>query len=94
MSASLPRVSAIIVVVGLIAALGLGCAVTGGGYGYEGPGYYEPSGVAYGGWGPGYFVGPVRGDHPQGGRGDRPPPHAYRPAPASRPMPSIPSRPR
>lgn len=69
--------------------------------------YYEPYGVFYGDWGPDYFVAPFRGgDHrPDHGsrrpdRGDHRPdhdagrssPHSYRPAPASRPMPSIPSR--
>jgi hypothetical protein len=69
------------------------CAVgPGGPYGgddYVG-GYYEPVGYDYGGWGGGYGyrVGPARG----GERGGGPGPHAFRPAPASRPTPSIPSR--
>ena len=62
------------------------CVVTGGGYI---GGFYEPYGFDYGGWGPGYHVGPPRG-------GERRPaqssPHAYRPAPPSRPTPSIPTR--
>jgi len=73
------------------------CEVTGVGVdgsvgvGYA-AGYYEPYGYEYGGWGPGYHVGPGRGgDH-------RPDPprqsHTYRSAPASRPTPSIPNRPR
>ena len=84
-----------------------GCVVTGGGYGYSdgggiGAAYYESSGVEYGGWGPGYQVAPFRdGDHrlrsgdrrqtSGDGRASAP---AYRPAPASRAMPSIPSKPR
>jgi hypothetical protein len=63
-------------------------------------GYYEPYGYEYGGWGDGYRVGPGRGGDRRGGdqrggdqrggdqRGAHPP--AYRPAPASRPTPSIP----
>jgi hypothetical protein len=68
------------------------CAVTGVGVdgsvgvGYD-AGYYEPYGYEYGGWGRGYRVGPGRGGDP---RGDHPS-HSYRPAPASRPTPSIPS---
>jgi hypothetical protein len=76
-----------------------GCAVTGGGYGYDGGGvgvgldYYEPYGGGYGGWGSGYRVGPVRGgdnrrSEPSRGRGNQ---HAYRSAPASHSAPSIPS---
>ncbi|MFZ1545974.1 MAG: hypothetical protein WAT12_02585, partial [Candidatus Nitrotoga sp.] len=61
-----------------------------------GLGYYEPSyGVAYGGWGPGYRVGPPLRDgvrRPDHGR-NHAPPHTYRPAPTSHPMPSIPTRP-
>ncbi len=81
-----------------------GCVSTGGVY-YEGEDYYEPYGFDYGGWGPNYYVVPFHdrdhdhererlhgGDHrptTEGGRG-----RAYRSAPASRPIPSIPSRPR
>jgi len=58
--------------------------------GYVG-GVYEPSGSDYGGWGPGYHVAPPRrGER----RAEQPSPHAYRPAPRSRPSPSIPTRPR
>jgi hypothetical protein len=70
-----------------------GCEVTGAsvdgsvGVGYVG-GYYEPYGYEYGGWGGGYRVGPGRGDDR---RGSHPSP-SYRPAPASRRTPSIPSR--
>jgi hypothetical protein len=91
----------------LLGAAGLtmlqSCAVTGVGYdgtvgvGYYG-GYYEPYGYDYGGWGPGYRVGPGWGGERRGGyRGggghsnNRP---NYRPAPSSRPTPSIPNRPR
>jgi hypothetical protein len=63
------------------------CLVPDGGYV---GGVYEAPGYEYGGWGPGYHVGPPRG-------GERRPetssPHAYRPAPRSRPSPSIPTRP-
>jgi hypothetical protein len=74
------------------------CAVTGVGVdgsvgvGYVG-GYYEPYGYEYGGWGPGYRVGPGRGGDRRGVGAPRGP-HTYRSAPASRPTPSIPSRPR
>lgn len=68
------------------------CAVTGVGatvgVGYD-AGYYEPWGYDYGGWGNGYRVGPGRRGDPRGGH-----PRSYRPAPSSRPMPSIPNRPR
>jgi hypothetical protein len=63
------------------------CTVTPGGYV---GGVYEPSGSDYGGWGPGYHVAPPRrGER----RPEQPSPHAYRPAPRSRPSPSIPTRP-
>jgi squid-like protein/heterogeneous nuclear ribonucleoprotein A1/A3 len=71
------------------------CAVEGVGVdgsvgvvGYD-AGYYEPYGYEYGGWGSGYRVGPGRGGDPRGGH-----PGSYRRAPASRPTPSIPNRPR
>ena len=89
----------VVVVGGLFAILSSGCIVPGGGYGYDGDadvgvGYYEPVGGYYGGWGPGYRVGPGRGGDYRGGRGGGGPgpAHAYRSAPASHPMPSIPSR--
>jgi hypothetical protein len=94
---SLLRWLAIAFVIGLFTVLSPGCAVYGGGYGYDGGvgiglDYYEPYG-AYGGWGPGYYVGPFRdGAHRLDRGGGHPPPHAYRSAPASHPMPSIPSR--
>ena len=75
------------------------------GGGAVGVGYYEDYGVDYGGWGPGYQVAPFRGDdhrhdggehRPDGGHrpegGGRPGGHSYHPAPASRSMPSLPSR--
>jgi hypothetical protein len=55
------------------------------GVGYVG-GYYEPYGYDYGGWGGGYRVGPGWGGDRRGGHS----PGSYRPAPASRPTPSIP----
>jgi hypothetical protein len=56
------------------------------GVGYD-AGYYEPYGYDYGGWGHGYRVGPGRGGDPRAAH----PSHSYRPAPASRPTPSIPN---
>lgn len=89
----------------LLIAISSGCAVGDGGYGYDGGyssnvgigvGYYEPFGGDYGGWGAGYNVGPFRGgDRRTGGfdrRGGQSPQHAFRSAPASHSMPSIPSR--
>jgi hypothetical protein len=75
----------------LFALLLSSCAVTGVGvegtvgYGYD-AGYYEPWGYDYGGWGHGYRVGPGRGGDRRGEHASRP----YRPAPESRPTPSIP----
>jgi hypothetical protein len=80
-----------------LAVLPAGCVVSGG-FGYDNSGgvgvaYYEPVGVYYGGWGPDYRVAPFRGGDRrlirEGGRGSS---HAYRSAPASRSMPSLPSR--
>lgn len=96
MNISLLRFSVIAFVIGLSSVSLSGCVVADGGYGYGGGGvgvgvdYYEPYGAIYGGWGPGYRVGPYR----DGGRSDRGGgrAHAYRSAPASRSMPSIPSR--
>jgi hypothetical protein len=78
------------------------CAVTGvgveGSVGYD-AGYYAPYGYDYGDWGVGYVVGPSRccggrrdehRDHPIQSRPAHRP--AYRPAPAGRAAPSIPSR--
>jgi hypothetical protein len=96
--------SALSLVVGSLSLLAAGCVVSDGGYGYGydgsvgiGASYYEPY-DDYGGWGPGYRVAPFRGGegrhhedfrgghHEEGGRS-----HAFRSAPASRSMPSIPS---
>jgi hypothetical protein len=96
----LSRWSATAFALGLVAVLSSGCVAPVGGYGYGYDGgvsygldYYEPYGVAYGGWGSGYQVAPYHGGDQRafagGGRGA---PHAYRAAPASRAMPSIPSR--
>jgi hypothetical protein len=90
---------------GAMAALLLcACAVTGvgveGSVGYDG-GYYEPYGYDYGGWGAAYRVGPSRccdhrddhhDDHRDVDRGRVGHAPAYRPAPAGRSAPSIPSR--
>jgi hypothetical protein len=82
---------------GLVTVLLVGCAVgVEGGYGGDvgyGVDYYEPYGGLYGGWGTGFLVAPFRGggerreDRGGGGRD-----HAFRSAPASHPVPSIPSR--
>jgi hypothetical protein len=104
---SIWRWSAIACVIGLFTATLPGCVVPDGGYGYGdgyegdadiGLDYYDP-GVEYGGWEPGYQVGPFYhdGHHPEGGGhhfegGAHPQQPAYKPAPASRPMPSIPVR--
>jgi len=90
------RWSALAIEVGMLTVLSAGCVLSGGvGYddgGVVGAAYYEPAGVVYGGWGPGYRVAPYRGDgHRTTGEGGRAPVHAYRPAPASRTMPSLPS---
>ncbi|MGO9445476.1 MAG: hypothetical protein ACLPXB_11950 [Thiobacillaceae bacterium] len=93
------RGSAIAFVIGLSTVPLSGCVVPGGGYGYDNGGgvdigvdYTEPYGAVYGGWGPGYAVGPVRGGNysPERG-GGQPAQHAYRSAPASHSMPSIPT---
>jgi len=96
MNIILKRCSLSVCAVGMV-VLSTGCVVAGGGYGYDGNvgvgvgvDYYEPVGGYYGNWEPGYQVGPYR----DGGRrfdGDRGS-HAYRSAPGSRSMPSIPSR--
>ena len=84
-------------IIGLVVIVAAGCAVDGVGYGGAGyaygADYYEPYGVDYGGWGDGYFVGPYRegGGYRGGFGGGRSGGHAYRSAPASHGMPSIPS---
>lgn len=91
------RRSAIAFVIGLFTVILSGCIVPGNGYGYDGNvdvgvNYYEPFGGVYGGWGPGYNVGPYRGGgHGPERGGGHSSGHAYRAAPASHPMPSIPS---
>lgn len=98
MNNPLLRWSAIAFVIGLFTLLLSGCAVYGDGYGYyeDGVGiglnYYEPYGSYYGGWEPGYRVGPIPGGNYRSARGaGRPAPHAYKSAPATRSIPSIPS---
>jgi hypothetical protein len=81
--------AAALVLMNACAVEGVGVDGSVGVVGYDG-GYYEPDGYAYGGWGPGYRVGPGRGGYQRGGH----PSESYRRAPASRPTPSIPSRPR
>ena len=96
MKTSFMRLSAFTVAAVTWTFLSAGCIMSDGGYGYDGGGvvgvgYYEPFGVDYGGWGPGYHVAPYRdgrregGERRPGGGG-----HAYRSAPASRSMPSLP----
>lgn len=94
MTALFFRRSITVMVAGLFSLLVSGCVVPGGEYGPGfNLGYYQPSGITYGGWGSGYDVGPVRGGQVYGyPRGGRAAPYAYRAAPASRPIPSIPSR--
>ena len=103
MSAFRVRRFAITLAIGTAVVTLPSCVVPGpDGYGYGGADvgigvdYYEPYGIGYGGWGPGYRVGPYRdGGHPQEHFGGRPGggERAYRGAPASRAMPSIPSHP-
>ena len=77
------------------------CVATGPGYGGEvgvsyGVDYYEPDGYVYDRWQPGYHVAPprrgreVHAPRPQAERRTSPP--VYRPAPSSRPAPTLPSR--
>lgn len=97
MNTLLLRWTSLAFVVGTLTVFSAGCVVSGG-YGYDygggyGVPYYEPYGVYYGGWGPAYQVAPFRGvDHRLGDRRGRESAHAYRSAPASRAMPSLPSR--
>ncbi len=108
MSASPLRSARLAGLLALVTVLLCGCVATVGGYGYgEGaaivPDYYEPYGAVYGGWAPEYYVAPFRGgdrrfergEERRAGRNERPSPtRAYRGAPASRAIPSIPSAPR
>lgn len=100
MNILVPRASAIACVLALSAVPLSGCVVPGGGYGYGGgdgggvgfADYYQPSVVSYGGWGAGYQVGPPRIGDQGTSHGDiRSRSHAYRAAPASHRLPSIPS---
>ncbi len=94
MSTLFSRASAATCMLGLFTIPLSGCVAPGYGYGSDGglgiaAAYYEPYGVDYGGWGPGYLVGPPRGGYQGAVRADHHPGAvAYRPAPASRPMPS------
>jgi hypothetical protein len=74
---------------GLCACIATGPGYDGGGAGGY-VGIYGPEGYDYGGWGPGYHVAPPRGNER---RAQQPPAHAYRAAPRSRPVPTIPTRP-
>jgi len=91
------RWSLIVFVLALFTVLSSGCVVSGGGYGYDsgvgiGVDYYEPYGVTYGGWGSGYHVAPFRNGDDRSERDNRSrSPHAYRSAPVSHRIPSIPS---
>ena len=66
----------------LLTAMSSGCAVAGGGYGYDAE-YYQRAGYNYGGWGPQYTVAPVRVEVREDGHHDE---HG-----GGRPVPSIPS---
>jgi hypothetical protein len=83
--------------VGTLVVLMACCILPDGETGYDSGGictaYDEPYGVDYGGWGPDYQVAPYRGSghrRPTGGGGPAAT-RAYRSAPASRSMPSLPS---
>jgi hypothetical protein len=89
--------SALVAMLGLLTVAAAGCVADGyvysGSYDY-GADYYYPSTILYGGWGPNYYVGPYRRGYFGGGRLVRPESAAaFRRPPASRPMPSMPSRP-
>jgi hypothetical protein len=92
MNISLMRGSIIAFSLFIVFFLLYGCiSGAGGGDGY-GVGYYEPYGGDYGGWGSGYRVAPYRDhDHHGAGGGRHSASHAYRSAPASHAIPSIPS---
>ena len=96
---ALGRKALAISVSGLILLLPAGCAVTDGGYGYDGNvnagvDYYDPWFSDYGGWGPDYRVGPprYRMRQPGFGVGHRSP-LGHAPPPGGRQIPSIPSQP-
>jgi hypothetical protein len=107
MNRLLSRWSANALVIGLFLVPSFGCVMYGDEYGglpygvdyyqpyygtYAQP-YYGTYAGNYGGWGPGYGVAPYRGGvyHSVVSTG-RPSPPAYRPAAATHPVPSIPSR--
>ncbi len=89
MSALQVRVPIAIISVGLFALIESSCVVPGDGF-YD-QSYYEPFGIDYGGWGLGYDVGPVRAGGFHGGVVEHGWQHAYRPAAATRAVPSIPT---
>jgi len=96
-NSSLGRLLTLAFVVGTLTFLLSGCIATGGYYDDGGIGavYYEPPDVVYGGWGPGYHVAPYRGDHHRSpSEGGHAAERAYRSAPPSHSVPSIPSKPR
>ena len=94
MRAALARRSGAAFVIAMLAVVVSGCVVPGGyvGGGY-GIGYYQPAGIAYGGWAQGYQAAPFRAGnyHPPAPPRGHAPPHAYKSAPPSRNVPSIPS---
>jgi hypothetical protein len=101
---SLARLPGPLLMIGGSLILLLGCVAGGGGYYGGTPGYgldyYGAYGFDYGVWGPGYEVAPFyrerEHEHDRGWveHGGQQAPHAFRAAPASRPIPSIPSAPR
>jgi hypothetical protein len=77
--------------IGLL-AISDGCVAPGSASISYGVGFYQPWGFTYGGWGPAYYVGPPRpGVWVPPPRRVRPAP--FRPPPAGRQIPTIPSRP-
>ena len=101
MNTSLLRCLAIEFVVCALTGLLSGCVVAPGGYyddGGIGAAYYDPPDVVYGGWGSSYHVAPYRDgdhrDHRATSVGGHASPRAFRSAPTSHSVPSIPSQPR
>jgi hypothetical protein len=98
---SLVRLPVWLLMVGVLLMVLIGCVAEGGGYYGAVPsydlGYYSSYGLDYGVWGPTYDVAPFYRarpyDHYRGGfaYGGRPGPRAFRPAPAARGIPSIPT---
>ncbi len=95
-------VAAFMTLTGCVASAGVYAGDYDGEYYYDAPGY-----VVYDGWGPTYYVGPPRGGHDHHddhhdvghddhhdthGGGGHPGHPAYRPAPSSRAVPSIPTQ--